>query len=85
MLVEIADSSLEKDRAKARIYARAGIAAYWIVNLEQGWIESYAEPSGESAAPTYHRRQDYGGDVEVPVLIAGAAAGTIRVRDLIPG
>lgn len=34
LLIEVSDSSLEYDReTKARIYAQAGIADYWIVNL----------------------------------------------------
>ena len=43
LLVEVADSSVERDRAKARIYARAGVGAYWLVNLVDKWIEEYAE------------------------------------------
>jgi Uma2 family endonuclease len=33
LVIEVAASSLTVDRAKARLYARAGIPAYWIVNL----------------------------------------------------
>jgi Uma2 family endonuclease len=84
LLVEVADSSLERDRVKARIYARAGVCAYWIVNLVDGWVEVYADPSGEAPGPTYHRRQDYASDREVPVLVAGAQVGAIAVRDMIP-
>jgi Uma2 family endonuclease len=45
LVVEIADSSLRLDRAiKARIYAAAGIADYWIVNLRDRVVEVYREP-----------------------------------------
>jgi Uma2 family endonuclease len=40
LLVEVAQSSLRKDRLiKAALYARAGIAEYWIVNLADRVIE----------------------------------------------
>src|SRR5436305_3593125 len=34
LVIEVADSTLPGDRAdKGRVYARAGIACYWIINL----------------------------------------------------
>src|SRR6188474_2518366 len=39
LVIEIADSSLQKDRAKAAVYAAAGIREYWIVNLSARSIE----------------------------------------------
>src|SRR5262245_28451011 len=40
LVIEVADSSLPSDRSdKARIYARAGIAVYWIVNVSDRQIE----------------------------------------------
>ena len=45
LLIEVAESSLRYDRGvKAEIYARAGIADYWIVNLNDLCIEVYREP-----------------------------------------
>jgi len=45
LLVEIAESSLEHDREmKGALYAAAGIADYWIVNLEDNVVEVYREP-----------------------------------------
>lgn len=84
LLIEVADSSLDRDRAKARIYARAGIIAYAIVNLVDGWIETYTDPSGEAPSPTYHHRQDYAADGEVPIAVAGILVGAIAVRAVIP-
>ncbi|WP_437203562.1 Uma2 family endonuclease [Planctomicrobium sp. SH664] len=47
LLIEVADSSLRKDRRKAAIYASAGVPAYWIVNLEQRQIEGFQRPEPE--------------------------------------
>lgn len=46
-LIEVADSSLEKDRiSKLSIYAKAKIPYYWITNLQNKEIEIYSNPSG---------------------------------------
>ena len=45
LLVEVADSSLAKDRLrKSGLYARAGIADYWIVNAIDVVVEVYRQP-----------------------------------------
>lgn len=45
LLVEIADSSLPQDRlTKGEIYARAGVPAYWIVNLRERTVECFTDP-----------------------------------------
>ena len=45
LLVEVADSSLTKDRElKLPAYGRAGIAEVWIVNLADLAVEVYREP-----------------------------------------
>ncbi|HET6314512.1 MAG TPA: Uma2 family endonuclease [Chloroflexia bacterium] len=45
LLVEVADSSLEKDQSlKVPMYAQAGIAILWIVNLIEDVVEVYASP-----------------------------------------
>ena len=45
LVVEVADSSLSRDRGlKLRIYAKAGVPVYWIVNLVDGLVEVYTEP-----------------------------------------
>lgn len=48
LLIEVADSSLEKDRTvKLPLYASAGIPEVWIVNLPEQQIERYREPVGQ--------------------------------------
>jgi Uma2 family endonuclease len=48
LVAEVADTSVEYDRQlKLPIYARAGIAEVWIVNLPEEKIETYARPSGD--------------------------------------
>jgi Uma2 family endonuclease len=48
LLIEVADSSLEKDRSiKLEGYAQAGIAEYWIINLVDRQIEIYTQPQDQ--------------------------------------
>jgi Uma2 family endonuclease len=60
LIVEVAESSLFHDRKrKSRLYARAGIPEYWILNLVDWCLEVYREPkSGEYASRTTLREGD---------------------------
>ena len=85
LLVEVADSTLARDRAdKGRLYARAGIGSYWIVNLVDGQVEVYTQPSGPTDLPSYHQRHDHGIDETVSLLIEGREVASIPVRHLLP-
>ena len=47
LIIEVADSTVETDRSyKMPLYAKAGIAEAWLVNLPDEKIELYAEPVG---------------------------------------
>jgi Uma2 family endonuclease len=47
LIVEVDDTSLQRDRrGKLPLYASAGIAEVWIVNVEDREIEVYREPEG---------------------------------------
>ncbi|MDX1976086.1 MAG: Uma2 family endonuclease [Pseudanabaenaceae cyanobacterium bins.68] len=55
LVVEVADSSLERDRTlKQGIYAKPGIPNYWILNLSDRTLEVYTDPSD---AGRYRQRQ----------------------------
>jgi Uma2 family endonuclease len=84
LIVEVSDTTLERDRtSKKRLYARAGIPIYWIINLPEQQIEVYTEPVTLGEA-TYQRRQDYQLSDKVPVSIAGQTLTLLSVRDLLP-
>jgi Uma2 family endonuclease len=85
IVIEVADSSLPGDRDdKGRIYSRAGIPIYWIINLQDAQVEVYSGPSGPVANPAYAQRTDYrAGDV-VPLVLDGTVAGTLPAADLLP-
>jgi Uma2 family endonuclease len=46
LLIEVADSSLDFDRqVKIPLYARSNIAEFWLVNIPQGVIDVYRDPT----------------------------------------
>lgn len=45
LVVEISVSSLAEDRAKAAIYAEAGVREYWIVMAKEQQVEIYRSPA----------------------------------------
>lgn len=85
LLIEIADASLAHDRGtKARIYARAGISEYWIVNLVDGQIEVNTDPDPFAAEPSYARRIDFLPGDSVPLVLDGQEVARLPVTDLLP-
>lgn len=55
LVVEISDSTLVYDRrTKAGLYARAGVAEYWIVNLIDRVLEVHRQPAPMTDVPLGH-------------------------------
>lgn len=71
LAIEIAVTSLALDRAKAAIYAEAGVEEYWIVCPKEKRVEVYRRPSA----------QGYGERVMVtaPTVLDCAAVPGVRV------
>ena len=85
LIIEVSDTTLQRDRTvKKRIYARAGIAIYWIVNLVEGLVEVYSQPLVEVDQPDYSQRLDFGRSAVIPIIIEGIEIGTIAVDALLP-
>ena len=86
LIIEVADSSLAFDRVqKGSLYARAGIADYWIVNLEDGVVEVYRDPGADLTAPFGWRYTSVDrfrpGDSVAPL---GVPAAPLAVAALLP-
>ncbi|NOT63410.1 MAG: Uma2 family endonuclease [Acidobacteria bacterium] len=85
LIVEIADASLARDRKlKRRLYARAGVAMYWIINVNKRQIEVYTEPEGAAEKTDYRVRRDYHAEEEIPLTIDGLELGHLAVNALLP-
>jgi Uma2 family endonuclease len=86
LVVEVSDSTLAIDRGrKGSLYARPGIADYWVVNLVNRQLEVYRRPVVDEAAPYGYRY----GDVSIRAVTEevsplAAPQSCIRVADLLP-
>jgi Uma2 family endonuclease len=82
LIVEVAVSSLMLDRAhKGNLYARAGIAEYWIVNLADEVLEVYRRPVRRQSWQYASTRRLKRGAVIRPLA---APRARIRVASLLP-
>ena len=85
LVVEVSNARLDMDRmVKGRLYARAGVAVYWIVNVADGCVETYCEPSASGADARYVHRKTFGPGECVPLCVDGLALDPIPVNDLVP-
>lgn len=67
-VIEVAVTTLELDLNKARIYAKAGIAHYWIIDPEQNRTIVYSQPGADG----YLNERIFKITEEIPVpLLAG--------------
>ena len=86
LTLEVSVSSLTIDRErKGSLYARAGLADYWVLNLIDGVLEVYRGPVPDAEAPfgwRYAHREVIAPSGRVAPLAAPAA--TIAVADLLP-
>jgi Uma2 family endonuclease len=86
LVVEVSESSLALDRDhKGSLYARAGLADYWIVNLVDRLLEVYREPGPDPAASfgwSYRSRELLGSQASVAPLALPRIH--IRIADLLP-
>ncbi len=84
LLVEVADTSLPLDRGeKLRVYARAGIPVYWIVNVADRQVEVYTDPTVPGANPRYTTRTDYTVGQSVPLVLDGVTVGSVAVGEVV--
>lgn len=79
LVVEVADSSFYYDTGKkAEIYAAAGLADYWVLDIEARRLLGFRDPS----ATGYSTKQTFA-ETECVAPLA-APSGSIRVADLLP-
>jgi Uma2 family endonuclease len=78
LVVEVSDSTLRLDRGrKLRLYARAGIPEYWLVNLSDACVEVFRQPRGQDYAEKRTCRRG-------EMIATGPAGAPVAVADLLP-
>jgi Uma2 family endonuclease len=69
---------------KPRVYARAGIVEYWVVDTVKRQIEVFAEPAPALTPPRYRRRQNHPRRDSLPFKLDGRILGHVSVADVFP-
>jgi Uma2 family endonuclease len=82
-VIEVADSSLKRDRTtKLGIYAEANISQYIIVNLVHRQVEVHTDPDPDERE---YRRRVVRTGAQVVSISAGPKAGVkVKAKDLLP-
>jgi Uma2 family endonuclease len=82
-VIEVADSSLNKDRTrKLRIYAKSNLPVYIIINLVDQIVEIYTEPM--AAKGRYHRVNTLQRNENLELPAAGGKVLRVPVRKILP-
>lgn len=86
LVVEVSDSTLAFDRTvKASLYASAGVAEYWILNLPDRVLEVHREPAAMTDQPFGHHYRRITRLTEADEITPlGVTAHSVRVADLLP-
>jgi Uma2 family endonuclease len=85
LVIECADSSLTRDRVdKGRIYARANVSNYWIINLVDRQVEVMSNPNPSSSPPSYSVSQSFKSGQTVPLSLMGQIIAQVPVDELLP-
>jgi hypothetical protein len=85
LLVEVADSTLYQDQTwKKRVYARASVSVYWLINLPERQVEVYTQPSGPTTNPAYRQLLTYREGDHIPLFLNEREVARLPVSDLLP-
>lgn len=84
LVVEIADSSVRRDRTwKKRVYGAAGIPCYWVVNLIDDCVEVFTQPTRLIENSGYTATAQFLSGDEIPVVIDGKEIGRIAAAAIL--
>lgn len=85
LVVEVSDSGLSRDRVfKKSIYAAAGIAVYWVVNLVDRRLEVYSECTTSASGTDYARCDCFAVGDKVPLVVEGQTVAEIPLAAILP-
>jgi Uma2 family endonuclease len=86
LIVEVSDATLDRDRTdKAEIYAEAGIADYWIININDRVVEVHRDPAAMSGTSTGYGYRSVRHCTEPEQIAPLFAPQTVfAVQDLLP-
>ena len=84
LIVEVADTSVRKDRGMLLRYAHANVPTTWLIDLNTRVVEVHTDPTGPAKRPRYRKVARFADNETVPVVLDGLEVGRVAVRDLLP-
>jgi Uma2 family endonuclease len=83
LVVEVSNTTLATDRGpKLAAYARAGVAAFWIVNLDEAQLEVFTAPSAQTS--TYAVAEIFKAGNSITISLDAQSSRSIAVGELFP-
>ena len=82
LIVEVAETSLARDRAKLELYAEAGTPQCWIVNLVDRQVDVYSQHS--PATGMFQPGTTYTPGESIPLELDGIFVADLLVDDVLP-
>jgi hypothetical protein len=84
LIVEVADTSVRKDRGLLLRDAHANVPTTWLIDLNTRVVEVHTDPTGPAKRPRYRKVARFADNETVPVVLDGLEVGRVAVRDLLP-
>lgn len=84
LVVEVADTTLARDREKCRVYARAGVPHYWIVNLPERQVEVFSQPTVSEDDGSYAIRDIFSGEETLGLNLDDSRPASFVANELLP-
>jgi len=81
LIVEIADSSVLKDRRKVALYSSIHVPEYWIVNLQDRSVEVREQPN--DVARSYAATRTYRVGDSIGIRVNGQSIASVAVSDIL--
>lgn len=83
LVIEVADSSLDRDRLKAQLYSNDLVARYWLINLAERVIEDYTQPISKGEKSKYKVMRRVEADEQISLTV-GRKTISLLVADALP-
>jgi Uma2 family endonuclease len=84
LVIEVADTTVNKDRRKAVLYARNGIPRYWLINLPDDCIEVYEALTPGAPEAFYKHVETHSREQSLDLTLDEHAIARVAVADILP-
>jgi Uma2 family endonuclease len=81
LVIEVAESTIDRDWEKCRIYAHAGVSQYWIVDLNSNCLEVFTEP--DRVAGSFGKREQLTANASATFALPEGARVSVNVSDIL--